>query len=187
MGSNLQTGVYADTALARTFEELRKSRDPNFVYISDIEHYKASFGEPAFFVGTTVFDGDKFIGALIYQINPEAIDRVMTDNKQWEKQGLGKTGESFLVCQDFKFRSSPRAFLENPTQYFENLRAQGVPQEKIDWIGRANSPVLIQEVRTEGAKRALAGKTGEAEEFDYRGKRVLKSCVSKISSNTAVF
>jgi len=163
MGSNLKTGIYADTALARTFDEIRKSRDPNFVYISDMEHYKASFGEPSFFVGTTVFDGDRFIGALIYQLNPEAIDRVMTDNKQWEKQGLGKTGESFLVGQDFKFRSSPRAFLENPEQYFKDLRAKGVSQEKIDWIKRTNSPVLIQEVRTEGARRSLAGQTGEAE------------------------
>jgi len=175
MGSNLKTGVFADSALAKTFDEIRKSRDPNFVYISDVEHYKASFGEPAFFIGTTVFDGDQFIGALIYQLNPDQIDHVMTDDKQWEQQGLGKTGETFLVGQDFKFRSSPRAFLENPKQYFQNLRAQGVSQEKIDWIGRANSPVLIQEVRTEGAKRALAGQTGEAEEFDYRGKRVLKS------------
>jgi class 3 adenylate cyclase len=175
MGSNLRTGVYADTALAKTFDEIRKSRDPNFVYISDIEHYKASFGEPALFIGTTVFDGDQFIGALIYQVNPGAIDRVMTDNKKWEQQGLGKTGESFLVAQDFKLRSSPRAFLENPDQYFQTLRAQGVTKEKIDWIKRANSPVLIQEVRTEGAKRALAGQTGEAEEVDYRGKRVFKS------------
>ncbi|MCE2835910.1 MAG: HAMP domain-containing protein [Cyanobium sp. 49614_E6] len=175
MGSNLKTGVYADTALARTFEEIRKSRDPFFVYISDMEHYKASFGEPAFFIGTTVFDGDKFIGALIYQINPKEIDRVMTHNKQWERQGLSKTGESFLVGQDFKLRSSFRAFLQNPDQYFQALRSTGVSQEKIDWIKRANSPVLIQEVKTEGAKRSLAGQTGEAEENDYRGKRVLKS------------
>jgi len=175
MGSNLKTGIYADTALGRTFEEIRKSHDPYFVYISDMEHYKASFGEPAFFIGSTVFDGDKFIGALIYQLNPEAIDRVMTDNKKWEQQGLGKTGESFLVGQDFKFRSSPRVFLENPDQYFKILRAQGVSQEKIDWIKRANSPVLIQEVKTEGARRALAGQTGETQDIDYRGKLVLKS------------
>ena len=175
MGSNLKTGIYADTALGKTFDEIRKSRDPYFVYISDFEHYKASFGEPAFFIGSTVFDGDKFIGALIYQINPEQIDRVMTFNKKWEDKGLGKTGESFLVGQDFKLRSSFRAFLENPDQYFQTLRANGVSQEKIDWIKRTNSPVLIQEVKTEGAKRSLAGQTGEAEELDYRGKRVLKS------------
>jgi class 3 adenylate cyclase len=175
MGSNLKTGIFADTALAKTFDEIRKSRDPNFIYISDIEHYKASFGEPAFFIGTTVFDGDQFIGALIYQVNPDAIDRVMTDNKKWEQQGLGKTGESFLVGQDFKLRSSPRAFLETPDQYFQTLRSQGVSQDKIDWIKRANSPVLIQEVKTEGAKRSLAGQTGEMEDVDYRGKLVLKS------------
>ncbi len=175
MGSNLKTGIYADTALGKTFDEIRKSRDPYFVYISDIEHYKASFGEPAFFIGSTVFDGDKFIGALIYQINPEQIDRVMTFNKKWEDKGLGKTGESFLVGQDFKLRSSFREFLENPDQYFQTLRSKGVSQEKIDWIKRANSPVLIQEVKTEGAKRSLAGQSGEMEEFDYRGKRVLKS------------
>jgi class 3 adenylate cyclase len=175
MGSNLKTGIYADTALGKTFDEIRKSRDPYFVYVSDFEHYKASFGEPAFFIGSTVFDGDKFIGALIYQINPEAIDRVMTFNKKWEDKGLGKTGESFLVGQDFKLRSSFRAFLEKPDQYFQTLRANGVSQEKIDWIKRTNSPVLIQEVKTEGAKRSLAGQTGEMEEVDYRGKRVLKS------------
>jgi class 3 adenylate cyclase len=175
LGSNLKTGIYAESELAKTFDEIRKSRDPNFVYISDIEHYKGSFGEPALFIGTTVFDGDQFIGALIYQVNPEAIDRVMTDNKRWEQQGLGKTGESFLVAQDFKLRSSPRAFLENPDQYFQTLRSQGVSKEKIDWIKRANSPVLIQEVKTEAVKRALAGKTGEADYIDYRGKNALAS------------
>jgi len=175
MGSNLKTGVFADTALAKTFEEVRKSRDPNFVYISDIEHYKASYGEPALFIGSTVFDGDKFIGALIYQINPEQIDRVITFNRKWEQKGLGKTGEAFVVGQDFKLRSSLRTFLQNPDQYFQTLRSGGVSQEKIDWIKRANSPVLIQEVKTEGAKLSLAGQTGEMEEVDYRGKRVLKS------------
>ena len=162
----------SDLALAKTFEEIRKSRDPNFVYISDVEHYKASFGEPAFFIGTTVFDGDKFIGALIYQINPAAIDRVMTDNKKWKEQGLGETGESFLVAQDFKFRSSPRAFLEDPAEYYRMLSRHGIAKEKIDWIKRAHSPILIQEVRTEGPKRALAGQTGEVEYTDYRGKKI---------------
>ncbi len=175
MGSNLRTGVFSDTALAKTFEEIRKSRDPNFVYISDVEHYKASYGEPSFFVGTTVFDGDQFIGALIYQINPESIDKVMTDNKKWEQQGLGETGESFLVAPDFKFRSSPREFLERPDQYYRILRRQGVVKEKIDWIKRAHSPVLIQEVKTEAPRRALAGQTGQVDYIDYRGEAALAS------------
>ena len=175
MGSNLRTGPFADTALGKTFDEIRKSRDPNFVYFSDIEHYKASYGEPGFFLGTTVFDGDKFIGALIYQINPAAIDKVMTDNRRWEEQGLGKTGESFLVAQDYKLRSSPREYLQHADDYYKLLAKQGVSKEKIAWIKRAGTPVLIQEVRTEAATNALAGKEGEIEYTDYRGKRALAS------------
>ena len=175
MGSNLLTGPFADTALGKTFDEIRKSRDPNFVYTSDVEHYKASYGEPGFFIGTTVFDGDKFIGALIYQINPSAIDKVMTDNRKWEEQGLGETGESYLIAQDHKLRSSPREFLEHPEAYYKLLIKQGVSKEKIDWIKRAGTPVLIQDVHTEAATNSLAGKQGEIEYTDYRGKRSLAS------------
>lgn len=174
-GANLKTGAFSDSALAKTFEEVRRSRDPNFIYISDVEHYKPSYGEPALFIGTTVFDGDRLIGALIYQINPATIDSVMTDNLSWVQQGLGETGESFLVANDFKFRSSPREFLENPKQYFELLRRQGTPQERIDWIKRAGSPVLIQPVRTEAARRSLNDETGEVEYIDYRGKEAIAS------------
>lgn len=174
-GTNLKTGPFSDSALAKTFEEVRRSRDPHFIYISDIEHYKASFGEPAFFVGTTVFDGDRFVGALIYQINPESIDMVMTDDHRWVQQGLGETGESYLVANDLKFRSSPREFLENPKNYFQLLRRQGTPQDRIDWIKRTGSPVLIQAVRTEAARRALNDQTGEVEYVDYRGKEAIAS------------
>ena len=158
-----------------TFDEIRKSRDPNFVYTSDVEHYKASYGEPGFFIGTTVFDGDKFIGALIYQINPSAIDKVMTDNRKWEEQGLGETGESYLIAQDHKLRSSPREFLEHPEAYYKLLIKQGVSKEKIAWIKRAGTPVLIQDVHTEAATNSLAGKQGEIEYTDYRGNRSLAS------------
>jgi class 3 adenylate cyclase len=175
LGTNLKSGPFADTALAKTYEQVRRSRDPNFVYFSDIEHYKPSYGEPAFFVGTTVFDGDRFIGALIYQINPQSIDDVMTDDRRWVQQGLGKTGESFLVGQDSRFRSSPREFLAHPNEYYQLLSRQGVPRERIDWIKRAGSPVLIQAVRTEAARRSLNDQTGEVEYIDYRGNQAIAS------------
>lgn len=174
-GSNLLTGVYADTALGKTFRELRKSRNPAFVYTSDFEHYIGSGGEPALFIGSTVFDGDQFIGALIYQLTPDKVDAVMTDRGNWRTQGLGETGESYLVAGDYKFRTSPREFMERPQQYFRILERQGVPQSRINFIKQTKSPVLIQEVRTEAAQRALSGKTGEVEYVDYRGKNAIAS------------
>ncbi len=173
--SNLNEGPYADSALGKVFRELRKAKNPSFVYFSDFEHYIASKGEPAMFVGATIFDGDQFIGAIIYQLTPDRIDAVMTDNSSWKLQGLGRTGESYLVAPDYRFRSSPREFLERPQEYFRVLKQQGVSDARISDIKRTGSPILIQEVKTEGAQRALKGKSGHVEYVDYRGQNVIAS------------
>lgn len=173
--SNLLNGPYAESALGKVFQEMRKAKSPEFVYFSDFDHYAASKGEPAMFVGASIFDGDEFIGVIVYQVVPSRFDAVMTDNSSWKRQGLGSTGESYLVGPDFKFRSSPREFLEKPKEYYRILKNQGVTEANINYIKQTGSPVLIQEVKTEGAQRSLAGKTGHLEYVDYRGKDVIAS------------
>ena len=173
LGADLVNGPFSDTAAAQVFREVKKSRDPNFITQSDLEHYKASYGSPTSFVGTTVFDGDDFIGALIFQLDYRALDRTMTSNRRWSDVGLGKSGETYLVGRDSLLRSSPRGFLENPGQFLALLKGRGFPAKKIAHIKTSGSPLLIQEVRTEGAQRALEGKTGTAAYADYRGVPVI--------------
>lgn len=173
LGADLVNGPFSDSAAAQVFRDVKKSRDPNFVTQSDLEHYKPSFGTPTSFVGTTVFDGDNFIGALIFQLDYRALDRTMTSNRRWSEVGLGKSGETYLVGRDFLLRSSPRGFLENAGQFLAFLKGRGFSAEKITQIKTSGSPLLIQEVRTEGARRALEGKTGTAAYNDYRGVPVI--------------
>jgi class 3 adenylate cyclase len=173
LGTNLLNGPFADSAAAQVFREVKKSRDPNFIYQSDLEHYKPGYGTPTSFVGTTVFDGDDFIGALIFQLDFRALDRTMTSNRRWSEVGLGKSGETYLVGKDFLLRSSPRGFLENAGQFLTFLKGRGFSAEKISRIESSGSPLLIQDVRTEGARRALEGKTGTAAYDDYRGVPVI--------------
>jgi class 3 adenylate cyclase len=173
LGTNLLNGPFADSAAAEVFREVKKSRDPNFIYQSDLEHYKPGFGVPTSFVGTTVFDGDDFIGALIFQLDYQAVDRSMTANRRWSEVGLGKSGETYLVGKDFLLRSSPRGFLEDARKFLAMLKGRGFSPEKISQIQSSGSPLLIQEVRTEGARRALEGKSGTAAYADYRGVPVI--------------
>lgn len=173
LGADLVNGPYSDTAAAQVFREVKKSRDPNFVIQSDLEHYKPGFGVPTSFVGTTVFDGDNFIGALIFQLDYRALDDTMTSNRRWSDVGLGKSGETYLVGRDSLLRSSPRGFMENAGQFLAILKGRGFPAERITQIKTSGSPLLIQEVRTEGARRALEGKTGTAAYDDYRGVPVI--------------
>jgi class 3 adenylate cyclase len=173
LGTNLLNGPFADSAAAQVFREVKKSRDPNFITQSDLEHYKPGFGIPTSFVGTTVFDGDNFIGALIFQLDYRALDRTMTSNRRWSEVGLGKSGETYLVGKDFLLRSSPRGFLENAGSFLSFLKKRGFSAERINQIESSGTPLLIQNVRTEGARRALEGKTGTAAYDDYRGVPVI--------------
>jgi len=175
LGTNLLSGPYADSQAAKVFQEVKQSKDPFFLTFSDFEQYKPSYGQTTMFVGTTVFDGDDLVGALIFQINTERLDRLMTANRQWKEVGMGQSGETYLVGEDSTFRTSPRLFLENPKEYLKLAERQGVSTEKINLIRKTGTPVLVQPVKTEAARNALAGKTATASYTDYRGVPVVAS------------
>jgi len=173
LGTNLITGAYADSAAAKAFVELKKSRDPQAIYQTDLEAYKPAFGDPTSFIGSTIFEGDEFIGVILFKLDTNAVDNVMTANRHWREVGLGITGETYLVGNDFSFRSSPRSFLENKKEYLKKLKSDGFDAQKIALIQTSDSPLLIQQIHTEGVRRALDGKTGQASYLDYRGMPVI--------------
>jgi class 3 adenylate cyclase len=190
LGTNLLSGPYANTQAAKVFRTVKQSRDPLFITFSDVELYRSSFevvvggtrwwngftaGKPTMFVGTTVFDGDDFVGALIIQLSNEQMDRLMTANRQWKEVGLGESGETYLVGEDSTLRSSPRFFLESPKTYLDSLRRQGLPEATLEKIKTAGTPITLAPVTTKGAQNALAGKRGTAIYRDYRGIPVVAS------------
>jgi class 3 adenylate cyclase len=190
LGTNLLDGAYANTQAAKVFRTVKQSRDPLFITFSDVELYRSSFeevvggtrwwsgfkaGKPTMFVGTTVFDGDDFVGALIIQLSNEQLDRLMTANRQWTEVGLGKTGETYLVGEDNTLRSSSRFFLENPKNYLDSLRRQGLPEATLQKIKAAGTPITLAPVTSKGAQNSLAGKRGTAIYRDYRGIPVVAS------------
>lgn len=103
LGTNLKTGIYASTSLGKVYEEVLKSRDPNFVMAMDYENYLPSFDKPASFIGTTIYSDHDFIGVLVFQVPVERINKIMTLNSQWRRFGLNSTGQSLLVGTDYTF------------------------------------------------------------------------------------
>ncbi|HIK44365.1 MAG TPA: HAMP domain-containing protein [Leptolyngbyaceae cyanobacterium M65_K2018_010] len=172
-GTNLKTGPFSDSGLARAYEMVRKSRDPEFVGMIDFEQYQPTYGKPSAFVGTTVFDGDEFTGALVIQIPSDRIDQIMNANEKWEEVGLGKTGETYLVGPDNLLRSTTRFFIEDPEAYFKTLGREGGPTDQIALMKSAQTPLLIQQDKTVSTQNALNGKSGIDSHADYRGVAVL--------------
>ncbi len=140
LGSNLMTGKYKDTGLAKAFRNGTKG-----YAILDFQPYAPSNNLPAAFIAHPVSnDSNEVIGVLALQLSDHAINNIMT-----KTEGLGETGETYLVGKDSLMRSDSR---------FSDEKMIGV-----------------QEVDTHSVQEALKGKKDTAEITDYRGIDVLSA------------
>ncbi|MEM9509612.1 MAG: adenylate/guanylate cyclase domain-containing protein [Cyanobacteria bacterium P01_E01_bin.35] len=174
-GTNLLTGPYASSTLAQVFKQAVKVNDPDFVAISDFEPYRASYGEPAAFVASPVFDQSELIGVLAFQLSANEINRIMTGNNNWQTNGLGKSGETYLVGADYGMRSISRFLIEQPEEYFKAIAKEGLPESEIAQIKLFNNSILHQEVSTAAIEQALDNQTGYDLGEDYRGRETLNA------------
>ena len=52
------------------------------------------------------------VGVLVLQFPIEEFNRIMTGNFTWKNEGMGRTGETYLVGPDMYMRSRSREFYE---------------------------------------------------------------------------
>jgi class 3 adenylate cyclase len=105
----------------------------------------------------------------------DEINNVMTGSRKWEGDGLGKTGETYLVGRDYLMRSVSRFLEQDPKGYIEALRAVGVTEATVKRIDQYKTSILQQKVQTKGTAAALMGQQGTQILKDYRGIPVLSS------------
>jgi class 3 adenylate cyclase len=122
-----------------------------------------------------IFDAGTVAGVLIAQLSIEQIDKVVTSERQWTREGFGTTGEAYLVGSRGYLRSGLRAFYEHPDAYFAELAATGTPTEEIDAIRRYGTPILHHKITNRAVTAALAGSEGIGRMVDYDGDSVLAS------------
>ncbi|MCD6389236.1 MAG: PAS domain S-box protein, partial [Desulfobulbaceae bacterium] len=173
--TSLLTGPYKDTNLAQAFNVARQASDPDFVGLVDFEPYIPSYNAPAAFITTPVYDNDKMIGVLAFQMPVDRINDIMTSHQAWKDIGLGDSGETYLVGDDRRLRNQSRFLIEDRENYHDMLRTAGTPTETLARIMSLNNSVGLQEVDTLGTRAALAGETGMLMFPDYRGVNVLSS------------
>jgi len=174
-GTSLLKGPYANTNLAEAYRAAREANEQDFVAVADYDPYHPSYDAPAAFIASPIFDGEETIGVLIFQMPIERIDAIMTSDQKWSDVGLGESGETYLVGDDFALRNQSRFLIEDSENYFKLIEELGVLGSTIDTIRNLNTTIGLQEVDTEGTRAALAGETGTAIFPDYRGVPVLSS------------
>jgi class 3 adenylate cyclase len=167
--TSLIQGPYRDSNLAKVAKQCMASKDPDAVFFSDFEPYEASRGEPTQYVASPIWDGQEILGVFALQLSTAAIDDVMTGKRNWKRDGLGQSGESVIVGDDYLLRTNARQYLEDPEAYLSRLKANGVPQLTTDRIRTYQSTILQLPVRFDSVKQALQGKEGTVIERNVRG------------------
>jgi len=174
-GTSLKDGPYANSNLAKAFEEASRATDKDFVKLVDFEPYHPSYNAPAAFMASPVFDGDQNIGVLIFQMPIKKINDIMTNRHEWADVGLGESGETYIVADDYTLRNQSRFFIEDKENYFKMIEDIGTDEVTINQIKNFQSTVGLQEVKTEGTIKALEGESNTKIFNDYRGVAVLSS------------
>lgn len=173
--TNFLTGPYKETNLAKLNIFIQSIQTRNYTRLIDFLPYAPSYGAPAAFIAAPIFNGSEFMGVLAFQLPVDEINNVMTGGRNWSRDGLGKTGETYLVGQDYLMRSVSRFLIEDGKNYREQLQTIGVNESIINRIHEYNTSILLQSVQTEAVTQALKGQQGTQIIHDYRNVPVLSS------------
>lgn len=173
LGTNVEDGPYRDSNLATGYKEALQLTSSDDIVVTDFARYVPSLNVPTLWVMSPVGEDGKIIGVMAVQVPVDLINQVMTGDQHWAKDGLGDTGESYLVGDDDLMRSYPRQLLEHPKQYERDVVSAGTAPATAKRELQVKGSVLLQQVNTTPVTRALQGKTGTVVADDYRGKETL--------------
>lgn len=173
LGTNVETGPYAGSNLATAFDKAKNSNTLDYVGLTDFARYQPSYNLPTGWGTSPLGDDGNVVGVLAVQFPITQVNETMTAGGDWAAEGLGDTGESYLVGPDFLMRSVSRELLQHPEDYVADAVAAGTPPATAQRIVDVGGTVLLQPVETESAERALRGETGTVVETNYLGHEVL--------------
>ncbi|MCH6231765.1 HAMP domain-containing protein [Microbacterium sp. CFH 31415] len=170
LGTNLFDGPYRLSNLAVAYREVMDRNIIDDVAVADFAPYSPSLANPAGWAVTPIADDGEVIGALAIELPIDRINEVMTVGGEWEMNGLGVTGETYLVGRDLLMRSISRQLLDDPEGYERTSVAAGLAPATAALSVQNGNTLMQQTIAGEAVTRALAGEQGTLLERDYLGR-----------------
>jgi class 3 adenylate cyclase len=170
LGTNLFEGPYHLSNLSEAYRQAMDDNIPGKVVFADFAPYSPSLGSPAGWAVTPIAEGGEVIGALAIELPIDRINDVMTVGEEWEANGLGKTGETYLVGEDGLMRSISRQLEEDPDTYRQDAVAAGLTPAAAALSVQNGNTLLQQSIKGDAVTQALRGDSGTLLEPDYLGR-----------------
>lgn len=174
LGVSLRESPYHESPLGEIFRRAMQLVEPEQFVLGDYKPYVPSHSAPAAFAAAPIWRAGAKIGILAIQVPIREINRVMTADGNSSAEGLGRTGQTYIVGPDNKLRSDMRFRIEQPERYFEELLRAGTPLEVVDQVRRQGTAILHLRAAPE-AERYRNMPAGTEIGIDARGVPVLRS------------
>ncbi len=157
----LDSPALAGTNLKETAEAALKGQT-NF---ADFQRFAPAFNDPVGYVSVPIRAGGSsdgaIVGCLVGQFKIEELDRILSGDKGWEAQGLGKSGEAYILGRgDLKMRTDARRLYDDKDALVRDLQAKGVAGVDLAFVKDRSTTVLAFPIDTAAAKAAAKGETG---------------------------
>ena len=123
--TSLDLGPYSGSTLAAAMRSIRDAPERGVVTVYDMAPHAPALAVPTLFMASPVFDGSDLVSILVLEIPAAALDAIMTSEGNWVAEGLGETGETYLVGSDGRMRSVARPLVERPDSFENELAAAG--------------------------------------------------------------
>jgi class 3 adenylate cyclase len=175
LGTSLRDGPYATSQMAELARSLASSTALDDYSFADFEPHRPALGRAKGFVGTPVFDGARHVAILLVRFPIEPVEAALHGFGDWEQEGLGRSGEVYLIGPDSTMRTESRFLLEDREAFLEALSRSRLTRRTVGAVRRLGETKLVLPVRSPAAEEALRGQTGIVETEDYRGERVLSA------------
>jgi len=169
LGTNLLTGPYRETTLAQAYSDAVATNSVSTVILTDFERWIPSLNVPTMWVISPVGNDSRITGAMAFQVSIDTINDLTTGSEGWKEQGLGDTGEVYLVGRDDLMRSNSRVLIEDPDDYERRAVNGGVAPSVAQRVVEVDGTVLLQPVTTQAVTDAQAGRSGTTTGRDYLG------------------
>lgn len=173
LGANVLSPAYKASNLAAAYRQAMRATSVDAIILADFEDYAPAYGKPTPWVLTPIGDSGGVYGVLALQLSVDEINSLMTGNKSWEREGLGKTGETYLAGPDMLMRSISRELLVDPQRYAADVVANGTPGNVAERQLLLGDSVLLQPVNTAAVNLALTGQSGVTAAKTYLGPEAL--------------
>lgn len=142
---NLTNANYASSGLGQAYAAASQAK-PGAVSFIDFTSYAPANDQPSAFMAAPVYDdiGANLMGVMVVRIPVDRINTILQGS-----QGLGDTGDTFLVGAD--------GLMRNDTRLMDDATS------------------LVREIRAAPVDRALAGETGTMTVDDFDDKMVVSA------------